>query len=127
MLITSKYESYCKGCRAHLSVGDTVGWQPGEKGVWCASCTPTAVKDTPARASAKQDYAEPWIGALAALEEAIVAQAARIPARAVEMERAWSKYQKLKALALAPGTAAEGKLALRQAILEAVKLAFDNS
>lgn len=128
MIITSKYESYCKACHRLCGVGERVGWQPGEKGIWCEACAPTAVKQPGGPATAGNGKVQDaWIIALAALEEAIVQQAAQVPGRSTEMERGWTKYQKLKALALAPGTHAEGRQALKLAVLEAVKLAFDRS
>jgi len=42
-------------------------------------------------------------------------------------DAAWAKYEKLKALALAPGTPAEGEVALRMAVQLARKLAGEES
>lgn len=57
------------------------------------------------------------------MEEALIAQAAAVPPTE-ETERLFARYQRVKALALNPGTQAEGKVALRQCLLDAVKLIF---
>ena len=41
-----------------------------------------------------------------------------------ELEKAWDQYQKVKALALKAGTEHEGRIALRHALIAAIKLAI---
>jgi hypothetical protein len=60
--------------------------------------------------------------ALRALEEAILEKAGK--ALTPEMEKAWSKYQKLKEVVARPGSSNEGTVALKLALIEAVKLVF---
>jgi hypothetical protein len=60
--------------------------------------------------------------ALAALEEVIVDAATK--EMTPEMAKGWERYQKVKAHFLAPGTPAEGRLAMKQALIDAVKLAL---
>jgi len=61
------------------------------------------------------------LAALTALEDAAVGRAAR-QGRSADLEARWARYQKLKALALAPGTRAEGAAALSLAMREAIWL-----
>jgi hypothetical protein len=61
--------------------------------------------------------------ALAKLEDALVARATE-SGITPEAAAAFEKYQKLKALALQPGTTHEGRTALRLATIELVKLVF---
>ena len=62
------------------------------------------------------------LAALVALEALIMEMATSC--MTPEMDAAWQKYKKLKALALNPGTPGEERAALKQAVLHAVKLAF---
>ncbi len=61
--------------------------------------------------------------ALVALEDAVL-RAAEEKGITPEAERRWERYQKIKALALAPGCPGEAAAALRAALVEAVRLAF---
>ena len=131
MMITSKYTSSCRVCRTMTVPGDRVGWEPGQKGVWCERCTPTASRGRPpARngngeasppAHTGKGYA-PYFKALLALEEAVISSACTT--MTPELSAGWDKVQKLKALALAPGTEHEGRTALKLALIAAIKLAF---
>ncbi len=62
------------------------------------------------------------LAALAAMETLIIENALKGITK--EAEQAWEKYQKVKSLALNPGTKGEEQNALKQALLLAVKLAF---
>ena len=141
MIITSKFDSKCKACHRWTRVGDQVAWLPGEKGVWCTDCAPdealsassprqaAPAANGPARAVPKGPQLAPppavlnghapYFKALVALEGAIIEAAELTP----ELEKAWARYTKLKALAMHPGVPEEGTAALRQALIDAVKLA----
>lgn len=60
--------------------------------------------------------------ALIALEEAVKDRAEKHLTQ--DMETAWAKYNKLKAMALQPGSSQEGKTALRMAIHKLIDLVF---
>ncbi len=60
--------------------------------------------------------------ALSALEAAIIESATQN--LTPEAELGWEKYQKIKALALSPGTKGEEQNAFKLALIQAVKLAF---
>ena len=137
MIITSKYDSKCKSCGKWTRPGDRVGWRPGEKGVWCLDCAPDDPPEARTggqgngKALGKGCYpasngADPLLTALAALEEAIMEKAGE--SLTPEMSHAWEKYTKIKILALAPAQTperqAESRTALKQAIIQAVKLAL---
>ena len=61
--------------------------------------------------------------ALDALEETVQV-AAQVNGVSDELERQWARYEKLKALGLQPGTTHEGRLAMKSALVELVKMAF---
>ena len=136
MLITSKYTSACRKCGRMTVPGDRVGWEPGQKGVWCEGCTPTASRGRPkavytgetgspkanGEASHNGNGYAPYFKALLALEEAVIESACTT--MTPELAAGWEKVQKLKALALAPGTEQEGRTALKLALIQAIKLAF---
>jgi hypothetical protein len=108
--------------------GDRVAWEPGIKGIHCLNCAPASAKQPvdPWKAEpskpASSNGATPYFRALAVLEEAIIENAST--QMTPELEAHWGKVQKLKALALAPGTAEEGRAALKQALIAAIKLAL---
>ncbi len=119
MLITSKYQSWCKVCNAVIAIGDRCGWQRGEKGVWCTKCyasvAPTNGTAVPA---VTVPPPSPLLVALAAFEEHFLDRGQQ----SVDVEREWDTYSKCKALMLAPGTKEEGVAALKQALLRIIKL-----
>lgn len=61
--------------------------------------------------------------ALDALEEAVQA-AAQVNGVSDELEKEWTRYEKLKSSGMRPGSLQEEKTAMRIAILSIVKLAF---
>lgn len=123
-IILSKYSSKCRQCTRWTSPGDQVYWEQGIKGVLCLRCTPADKLPpfTPKTELALSNGQAPWLAVLVACERAIVDNAATT--LTPELEAAFEKYQKLKALALAGGTAGEGRAALKQALLAAIKLAI---
>lgn len=66
---------------------------------------------------------ESTLDALLGMENALVVKA-RSSGITPEMDKAFQKYQKCKALGLHPQTNNEGRVAIRMAILELVKLVF---
>lgn len=82
-----------------------------------------AVKADPTVVSGNMSAEDAAMAALLGLETALVAKVKELGATA-EMERGYVKYSKIKELALHPGTGAEGKVALRMALLELVKLVY---
>lgn len=116
MIIVSKYDSRCNGCRGQVAVGQQCDWQKGIKGVMCLTCAGTA-----APVVTRADTLA--LTALAACEACVVDAATRNGLNQ-ELEAEWSRYQKLKSLALHPGTPAEGKVALKMALVQMVKIVF---
>lgn len=62
------------------------------------------------------------LAALVACEALIVETAGKV--MTAEMEKVWLQYQKVKALALQPGTGHEERSALKRALIDAVKVGF---
>lgn len=105
----------CGSCKGPIVRGDRVVWK-------------TAVHDQCYRGNFVSIPQAPTLeftrlNALSALEEAIQV-AAQVNGVTDEMEKSWSRYEKLKALGLRPGSTNEERNALRLALSEAVKLAF---
>lgn len=65
---------------------------------------------------------EAAFAAMLALESALVTAAREQGAPTPEQEKAFVKYNKIKELALRPGTGPEGRTALRMALLELVRV-----
>jgi hypothetical protein len=63
------------------------------------------------------------LNALSALEEAIQV-AATVNGVTDDMEKLWERYEKLKAVALRPGSPNEERMSFRLALIDAIKLAF---
>lgn len=82
-----------------------------------------AVKGDPTTVSPTMNAQEAAFAAMLGLENALIARAKEGGVSA-EMEKAFVRYNKLKELALRPGTIPEGKVALRLAIVELVKVVF---
>lgn len=132
MLLTSKYDGRCKSCGGRYAVGDQIAWDPQTRKAYHPGCAPLGVADPPRRARGQpavpgtvgtRDRAQnAALTVLAALEEAILLRADQLVS--ADLERAWDRYQKVKALALQPGTEGEGQAALRTALIEAIKIAF---
>lgn len=85
-----------------------------------------AVKAEPGMVTATMSFKEAKLAAMLTLENTMAAKAredARFQ-RDPEANRSFLKYQKIKELALRPGTGPEGDAALRMAVLELVRLVF---
>lgn len=83
-----------------------------------------SVKGDPGVVSPTMGPEEAAFAALLGLENALVAAVRHQGKATDEQNRAFVKYQKIKELALRPGTGPEGKVALRMAVLELVKVVF---
>lgn len=83
-----------------------------------------AVKGDPTTVSATMNADEAAFAAMLGLENALVARVREMGSSTPSMDAGFVKYSKIKELALRPGTGPEGKVALRMAILELVKLVF---
>ena len=140
MLITSKYESWCNRCGKHrIEIGDRCEWNPKVRGVTCLSCLgtspPTQLPKKQAAAAfptTREDDAvstllsvpvqPPAIAALEALETQFVRMAAKTATPAIDA--AWTKYEKVKNLALGSRIAPEQRVALKTALVILITAIF---
>lgn len=87
---------------------------------WAAP-PPAPVSSAPLKPAVKATLEGLILQALVALEAVILEAAGK--QLTPEMESAWTKYEKLKTLALNPSTKGEERAAMKQALIHAVKLA----
>jgi len=119
----------CASCRGTYYAGEpttVVRFAVKRYHPQCAPLDPVALLKGSGAASAPPPpptYEESALGALLLLEKVMVEKAQKFGVTP-ELEKSFDKYQKLKAVALRPGTSGEERAALRFAVLEAVKLAF---
>ena len=124
MRIRLETQSWCRVCARRLPIGEEAEWTRGLRGVECLACAPHTIPPgvdigpDPLAGTAQ----EPCLRVLLACERAIVNNAAL--QMTPELLTAWDRYQKCKALALRADTDAEARAALRQAVLEAIRLAL---
>jgi hypothetical protein len=105
----------CSLCHQPYSRGDRIVWREAAH----EQCHPGAFATLPPAQTIEQVR----LAALAALEDALITIAATNGVN-VALEKQFDKYQKLKAVALRPGTSGEELAFLRAALIEAVKLVF---
>ncbi len=135
MLITSKFESWCNRCgRIQIKIGDRCEWVKGVKGVMCLPCLgaaqPQPIPKTSRHPPRRPDVHEvvrapelpPALAALDALETQFVRMAAKTATPTIDA--AWTKYEKVKALALGSRVAPEQRVALKTAIVVLVTAIF---
>jgi len=137
MLITSKYQSWCRQCgRVEIKVGDRCEWTPGIKGVMCLACLganpPSAPPTSKAWAPAPKPAAPrevvrapdlpPAVAACEALEVQFVRMAARTSTP--QIDAAWTKYEKCKALGLGSRVKPEARVALKTALVLLISAIF---
>lgn len=140
MLITSKYESWCNRCGHNRIVpGDRCEWNPKVRGVTCLSCLgtspptqlpkreasksfPTTRDDDAVSAVLSVPTQPPAIAALDALEVQFVRMAAKTATPAIDA--AWTKYEKVKSLALGSRIVPEQRVALKTALVILVTAIF---
>lgn len=90
----------------------------------CQPANPHAAVGAPMGAPAlPSDPIEASLRALEALENALIVKVKKSGVTA-ELEKMFDTYQKLKAVALRPGTPAEGVTAMKMAVLQIVKAVF---
>lgn len=137
MLITSKFQSWCRQCgRVEINVGARCEWTPGIKGVMCLAClganppsapppksTPRAHVDAAPREVAHTPELPPARAAMKFLETQFVRMAARSTTPAIDA--AWTKYEKVKALAVGSRVKPEQRVALKTALVLLVTTIFD--
>lgn len=86
------------------------------------------VKGQPATAMPHMTAQDAAFAAMLSLENALIARVREdySPPKTVpiEMDRAFVKYNKVKELALRPGTGPEGRIAIKMAILELVRVVY---
>jgi hypothetical protein len=138
MIITSKYQSWCNRCgKRQIAIGDRCEWTPAVKGVTCLKClgsSPPAPlpprrasapprNDTPAeRPQVSRPLEPPAIEALNALEGAFIRMAAKTASP--DIDRSWSKYEKVKALAFGSRVVPEQRTALKMALIVLITAIF---
>src|SRR5678815_225807 len=137
---TAKRGGRCSGCRSRFEVGDEVTYVKVKRRVYHAhTCVPanagqmpTAGGPTPTTAaevakslSANWQVPEAQMVGLLALENALVVAIKRGQMRMnPEVEKSFDRYEKLKQVAMRPGSAQEGKQAMKMATIDLVKLVF---
>src|SRR5690606_8223500 len=115
----------CNGCGARFNKGDDITYvRTRPRRYHTATCVPQHVgKPDAAAVPRPSNPIEAAHAAMLALEDALVMKA-KTGGITPEIERAFEKYQKLKAMALRPGTDQEGKTALRLSMVELIKMVF---
>jgi hypothetical protein len=120
----SPHDSKCTACVGAIPKGETATYVRTRIRRYHMTCVPTNVYVTGSAPSAlPTDPMEAALTALIGLENAIVVKAKKIGITD-ELEQKFTRYQKMKVLALRPGTPGEERAAFRMAILEIVKLVF---
>lgn len=128
MIITSKFDSWCnQHCGHQIHIGDRCEWKPGVKGVRCLACLGAhpAQRRAVSAAAPRVPVREPLPPAFEALE-ALETQLVRMAAKTVslDIERAWNKYEKVKALAIGTRIAPEQRTALKTALVLLITAIF---
>lgn len=141
MMIRTKFDDECRLCGKAIVVGDLVGWDEtrGVKGVACDACTPATIRNSrpaprpehgPTGSTTSLKKPTPlghttFLKALGVLEDAVIERFTSPKVKVTpEMEKAWDRYSKMKALAMNPGTSAEGHVALKKAMLTILDIAL---
>lgn len=117
----------CNGCGAKFNKGEDITYvRVRIKRYHTGSCVPANVTNpvqSTGPAPRPSTPTEATLDALLALENALVTRA-RKSGITPEMEKAFQKYQKCKALGLHPQTDGEGRAAIRMAVKALVELVF---
>lgn len=117
----------CNGCGGKFNKGEDITYvRVRIKRYHTQSCVPPNVTNplqSTGPAPRPNTPMESTLDALLGMENALVVKA-RSSGITPEMDKAFQKYQKCKALGLHPQTDNEGRVAIRMAILELVKLVF---
>lgn len=116
----------CTGCSGVIHKGEQalyIRTRVKRYHLSCQPANPYATAATMGAPALPSDPMEAMLRALEALENALVVKAKKTGITP-ELEKHFDKYQKLKAVALRPGTPGEERVAFRMAVLEAVKAVF---
>ena len=113
----------CNGCGSRFEKGADITYVRHRiRRYHTSTCVPANVGQAPSAVPVMpKNPLEATHAALLALENALVANA-KVTGITPEIEKAFDRYQKLKSMALRPGSAQEGKTALRQSVLDIVKM-----
>lgn len=132
---TAKKGGKCTGCKGQYVAGDpiTVVWVK-RRTFHTGTCVPPGIDQISTIVGVAQPTAqrpmpktagEAAMDALLALENALVLRAKTVGITE-EMEKSFDRYNKLKGMALRPGSDNEGRQAMKLATVELVKLVFAN-
>lgn len=123
----------CAGCRQRYEIGDNVTVVKVKRRVFhTASCVPPNIdqigtiigqQNTGAPVTMPKTHGEAAMDAMVRLENALVLRAKAVGITD-EMEKIFDRYQKLKGMALRPGSDNEGRMAMVQSLIALVKLVF---
>jgi hypothetical protein len=125
----AKRRAKCTACQGHIYPGDTATYVTRRTKRYHEHCTPANIGSDPTGARPgppplPKTPAEAIQVALVAFDNAIVLRAQK-QGITPEMEKAFQRYTKLKALAFDRGAADnEAAVALRMALTDAIKLVF---
>lgn len=130
----------CSGCRQRFEIGASVTYVRIKKRTYhTATCVPANANQMPtadgpvittaaevAKAmSVGWSIGEAQMVGLLALENALVCQIKRGHLKMnPDVEKAFDRYEKLKSMAMRPGSEQEGKQAMKMATIDLVKLVF---
>lgn len=125
----AKRNGVCTGCGSHFFKGDEVTYVRTKIRRYHPRCTPPDADKPPITHGAPVASApvlpktpqEAVNAAMLALENAMVVKA-KTSGITDEMEKAFTRYQKLKAMAMRPGSDQEGKTALRLSLIDLIKI-----
>lgn len=123
-------DARCTACRMKIVKGEPATYVRVRTRRFHKGCTPANIGAPPTASGAPAgpplmptDPAEAAGFALLALENALGRKAQRVGITDA-MDKAFQKYNKIKELALRPGTNEEGQTALRMALIEIIKATF---
>lgn len=122
-------DAKCSGCRMKILKGEEATYVRVRTRRFHKGCTPANIGAPPTAAAPSSESKMPS-GADAAMQFALLAleNAMGEKAKALNypeaLDKAFQKYNKIKELALRPGTQSEGATAFRLAVVEVVKAVF---
>jgi hypothetical protein len=137
VILQSRYDGKCKACWGTYSIGEAIAWDPDTRKAYHPECAPDGVADeAPARPREKRPRAQAYTPAATkdkaheallawflAGEQVIFCRSGQVIGP--ELEKAWDRYQKAKAIVLRTTTLdTESRAAARLAMQEVIKLIF---
>lgn len=125
----AKRNGICTGCGSYFYKGDEVTYVRTKIRRYHGRCVPPNADQPPTTYGAPAATApvlpktpqEAINAAMLALENAMVVKA-KTNGITDEMEKQFTRYQKLKAMAMRPGSTQEGQTALRLAVIDLIKI-----